>query len=133
MKSTLAAIYIYRSAYSFPWTIIFSADYTLTKTLKAESHRYCRRDGVHDASSQERLGHIQYATDAADLRVRGQAWYRRPCAEGVRVTVRGARAISTQCSPEPAPERPHYALAVLLPGTAIESISPSVRKPKDFG
>lgn len=61
---------------------------TSSNTLKLKSHGRRHRDGVHDARSEERLGHIQLA---AEHRGGGQGGPRRPRAQGVRVAVRGPR------------------------------------------
>ena len=138
MKSTLTAIYCYRSQHSFPRSIIFSgADYISTKTLKDESNRRRRRDGVHDASGEERLGHLQLAALAADLGGRRQECAGGPRAQGVGVALRGARAGPRAGPPrrraQPAPQRARHALAVLLPRAALARLAAGARAPQGLG
>uniref|UniRef100_S4P2D7 Uncharacterized protein n=1 Tax=Pararge aegeria TaxID=116150 RepID=S4P2D7_9NEOP len=106
--------------------------YFTPKTLTFKSHRHRRRDGVHDASSEERLGYIQLSI-AADFRVCGQAGHRRrPGAQGVRVSLRGTRPVTADCA-QPPSQRSSHALALLLPRTAEPSFLTSIRKPKGLG
>lgn len=93
------------------------------KTLKVKN-RIRRRDGVHDARGEERLGHIQLAAVPSRPGA-GEAGYRAR-AEGFRVAVRGADAVGARCRvrcAQPAPQRSSHALPELLPRASIPHIA----------
>lgn len=132
------ALQIYRSACNFPRSAPAfrrSATNIPTKTLKPKSHRHRRRDGVHDAGDEERLGHIQLAAVAEDVGERGEgARRRRARAEGVGVAVGGPGAVAALGRrAEPAPLGAGHALAVLLPRAALARLAAPRRQPQGLG
>lgn len=106
-----------------------SRSYFATKTLTRRI--LYRRDGVHDASGEERLGYLQLPAVAADVRVGRED--RRSGAEGVGVAVGGAGLRERDPRrAEPAPQRAGHALAVVLPGAAFEGLA-ARRRPQELG
>lgn len=102
-----------------------------TKTLRRRCNH--RRHGVHDACCEERLGHIQLAAIAADLRDDGEA--DGESEEGVGEPLGGARLRrdGDAAGAEPSPERPGDAVAVVLSGAAVAGVAAAVRQPQGFG
>lgn len=106
----------------------------LPKTLTPKNHRHRRRDGVHDACSEERLGPVQLEPIAAGVGVRGEDGPGWACAQGVGVALGGPGAAGALARAEPAPQRASYALAVLLPRATVTSLAAYRRQPQQgFG
>lgn len=108
-------------------------DEIFPKTLKHKSHRHHRRDGVHDACSEERLGHLQLAAVAARVRVGGEGGAGRARAEGVGVALGGPGAVAARARAQPAPQRARHALAVLLPRAALARLAARRRRQPQQG
>lgn len=118
---------------AFRYTAILSrcsASSASLKTFRPKSNRRRRRDGVHDACGEERLGYLQLA---AHLRRAREGWPRPACAEGIGVAFRGADDVAPRAA-ESSSLGAGNAIAVVLPRAAVAGLTArGARQPKGFG
>lgn len=92
------------------------------KTLAPRNPLLRRRDGVHDAGGEERLGHLQLGAHAAAVGERARG--RRARAQGVGVALGGPGAGAALGAAVSAPLGARHALAVVRARAAAARAAP---------